>query len=256
MDVLGKIMAERRAAVLTARASVSEAVLAESASVRVHHSFVARLRDRTDAAIIAEVKKASPSAGVLRPDYAPAEIAAGYAEAGAVGISVLTEPNHFMGSGADLRGVRAVVDLPVLRKDFMCDAYQILEAAAWGADMVLLIAAALDRQEMLLLYREAIGLGLEVLAEVHDREELERVLPLEEAIIGVNSRNLKTLETDLDTARSLAAAIPSERICIAESGIKRHADIVDLQQYGYRGFLVGESLLRQSDPSAALRALL
>ena len=256
MDVLDKIMQERRSAVLNAKAAVSESDLQDVAARRVHHSLSQRLQDGTTISIIAEVKKASPSAGLLRSDYHPAVIAAGYADAGAVGISVLTEPIHFQGSEEDLRAVRAVVNLPVLRKDFICDPYQILEAAAWGADVVLLIAAALNRQQMLLLYREALALGLEVLAEVHDEDELMRVLPLEQAIIGVNNRNLKTLETSLDVARSLACQIPADRLCIAESGVKTRAEIEDLEQYGYRGFLIGESLLRETSPADGLRQLL
>ncbi len=256
MDVLGKIMTERKAAVMNARAVVSEEKLQEAAALRVHHSLVERLRGTTTTSIIAEVKKASPSAGVLRADYDPAGIAAGYAAVGAVGISVLTEPNHFQGCEEDLRAVRASVDLPVLRKDFICDVYQILEAAAWGADVVLLIAAALDRQEMLLLYREALALGLDVLAEVHSPEELERVIPLDEAIIGVNNRNLQTLETTLDTARRLSEEIPADRLRIAESGIKTREDILDLERYGYQGFLIGESLLRDTAPEKALRRFL
>ncbi|MFU8780072.1 MAG: indole-3-glycerol phosphate synthase TrpC [Kiritimatiellia bacterium] len=256
MDVLATIMAERRAAVSTARAAVPEARLVSAAESRVHHSLADRLRARTGTAIIAEVKKASPSAGLLRAEYAPATIAARYAEVGAIGISVLTEPNYFQGSGADLRRVRAAVDVPVLRKDFICDPYQILEAAAWGADVILLIAAALQPQELLSLYREAVGLGLDVLAEVHNRAELESVLPLEKALIGVNSRNLKTLRTDLRIARELVCHIPAARLRIAESGIKTRPDIEDLQQHGYDGFLIGESLLRETDPAAALRRLM
>ena len=256
MDVLGKIMAERRAAVLNARVAVSESELEKAASQRVHHSLIDQLRNASSTAIIAEVKKASPSAGILRQDYDPAGIASGYEKAGAVGISVLTEPVHFLGSEADLRAVRDAVTLPVLRKDFICDPYQVWEAAAWGADVVLLIAAALERQEMLLLYREAIALGLDVLAEVHDAQELESVLSLESAIIGVNSRNLKTLETDLGIARSLAGRIPPDRVRIAESGIKTRADIEELTQHGYQGFLIGESLLRDISPESALRDLL
>ncbi len=255
MDVLGEIMAERKTAVMNARARVPEAELEKMASGRVHHSLIEALERSTSTAIIAEVKKASPSAGLLRDNYDPAGIAVGYAGAGAVGISVLTEPLHFQGSEADLRAVRGSVKLPVLRKDFMCDPYQVLEAAAWGADVILLIAAALDRQEMLLLYRVALELGLEVLAEVHNAYELERVMQLENAIIGVNSRNLRTLETSLDTARQLAQKIPSDRICIAESGIKTRADVESLELCGYHGFLIGESLLREEDPAAALRLL-
>jgi indole-3-glycerol phosphate synthase len=256
MDVLARIMKERRLAVLADRAAVPEPVLQAAAGKRVHHSLSDRLRMHQATAVIAEVKKASPSAGLLREPYMPAETAAGYANAGAIAISVLTEPLHFLGSGADLRSVRAAVDIPVLRKDFICDSYQILEAAAWGADVILLIAAALTSDELLSLYGDAIGLGLEVLAEVHDREELERVLPLEKALIGVNSRNLKTLKTDLGIARDLVARIPADRLRIAESGIKTRRDILDLQQHGYDGFLIGESLLRQQDPAVALQALL
>jgi indole-3-glycerol phosphate synthase len=256
MDVLAQIMQERRAAVLTDRAAVPVSRLEAAAASRVHHSLIDHLQGVTGPAVIAEVKKASPSAGLLRPTYDPAGTAKGYVDAGAVGISVLTEPLHFLGSSDDLMAVRRVVDVPVLRKDFMCDPYQVLEAAAWGADVVLLIAAAVNRQEMLLLYREAIDLGLEVLAEVHDREELERVLPLERAILGVNSRNLKTLQTDLATAHDLAAHIPADRVRIAESGIRTRQEMAELHRCGYQGFLIGESLLREADPAAALRMLL
>ena len=256
MDILREIMLERKAAVMTAREAVAAEKLQEAATLRVHHSLVHSLRSGTATRIIAEAKKASPSAGLLRAHYDPALLAAGYKEAGAIGISVLTEPNHFQGSGEHLRAVRERVNLPILRKDFICDPYQIYEAAAWGADVVLLIAAALDRQEMLLLYREALELGLEVLAEVHNEEELVRIMPLEQAIIGVNNRNLQTLHTSLDTSRQLASLIPDDRVCIAESGIKTRADIEDLERHGYHGFLVGESLLRQDRPADALRALI
>lgn len=256
MDVLASIMAERRAAVVQDRISVPESVLVQLAKNRQHHSLIDRLREETGTAILAEVKKASPSAGVLREDYSPEVIAASYATHGAIGISVLTEPLHFMGSVEHLKSVRHAVDIPVLRKDFICDAYQILEAAAWGADVILLIAAALEDRELHLLYEEAIKLGLDVLAEVHDSIELKRVLPLEKAIVGVNSRNLKTLQTDLATARTLASQIPPERVSIAESGIKTRAEIESLQSHGYDGFLIGESLLRQEHPALALQQLL
>ena len=255
MDVLARIMAERRAAVQTDQAAVPLAQLEKRAAGRVHHSLIASLRAGTGTAILAEVKKASPSAGLLRPEYDPAALAASYAAAGAVGISVLTEPLHFLGSAQHVQAVRAAVNLPILRKDFMCDPYQVAEAAAWGADVILLIAAALTREQMVLLYRAAQDHGLDVLAEVHDRHELEQVLGLERAVIGVNSRNLKTLKTDLATARSLVAHIPGERLAIAESGIRSRQEIEELEALGYSGFLIGESLLRQADPGMALGLL-
>ncbi len=256
MDVLARIMAERRAAVQTAQAAVPVEELHLAVKGRKHRSLVERLQSGRGTAVIAEVKKASPSAGLLRPMYDPAHMARGYARSGAAGISVLTEPQHFLGKPEDLQSVRAVVDVPVLRKDFLCDPYQVVEAAAWGADVVLLIAAALSKPEMILLYREACSLGLEVLAEIHNESELQDVLSLDEAIIGVNSRNLKTLKTDLNTARRLVAEIPPGRLAIAESGISSRAEVEELEALGYKGFLVGESLLRQEDPGAALAALL
>jgi len=255
MNVLEKIMSERRQAVAIARREVDEKALAVAASKRRHHSLVDRLRQTQGTAIIAEMKKASPSAGLLRPVYDPAAIALAYARHGAAGLSVLTEPLHFQGDAAHLRAVRAVVDLPVLRKDFMGDPYQIVEAAAWGADVILLIAAALTDPQMQDLYDRALDLGLDVLAEVHTIEELHRALPLEKAIIGVNSRNLKTLKTDLAVAHAIAARIPDDRLSIAESGIRHRQEILDLEGAGYDGFLIGEALARQDDPGAGLSVL-
>lgn len=257
MNILDQIMGERRAAAAQARVRVPEKALAAAAAGRVHHRLKARLDGgggRT--CIVAEMKKASPSAGLLRPDYDPAALARAYTAAGAAGLSVLTEPLHFLGAEAHLRAARAATDLPILRKDFMGDVYQVAEAAAWGADVILLIAAALPDGLMRTLYERALEFGLEVLAEVHTREELMRVLPLEEAIIGVNSRNLKTLRTDLATAHALAAEIPAGRLSIAESGISSRTEIEALEAAGYDGFLIGESLLRHGDPGAGLAALL
>ncbi len=254
MNILDQICAERLAAVEMVRAVVPECVIEEMASGRAHHSLKQRLREG-GTCVVAEMKKASPSAGLLRPDYDPLALAASYAAAGACGLSVLTEPLHFLGSGEDLRAVRQVTDLPLLRKDFMVDPYQITESAALGADVVLLIAAALSDEQMRRLYKRALCLGLDVLAEVHTREELDRVLPFEEAIIGVNSRNLKTLKTDLAIAHALAVDIPSDRLSIAESGISCREEILALEQAGYNGFLIGESLLRSGNPGEALAAL-
>lgn len=255
--ILKQIMRERRKAVAAAKREKSFDELLWEAEKRVRRVRLAdALRGHTGPAVIAEVKRASPSAGELRADYHPAAIAQGYAAAGAVGISVLTEPKHFLGGEGDLRAVRKAVELPILRKDFIGDTYQLAEAAAWGADVVLLIVAALEPDMCGHLYREARALDLEVIVEVHTREELPVALSCEEAIIGVNSRNLKTLVTDLDVARGLAKQIPAERLCIAESGIRTGADMAGLRADGYHGFLIGESLLRQVNPGRALRALL
>lgn len=256
VNVLKQIMRERRAAVRETRKRVSLSDLLWQAEKRVHHSLADRLRVTAAPRIVAEVKKASPSAGLLRESYAPARIAAAYARAGAVGISVLTEPNHFLGSEADLRAVRKAVDLPILRKDFICDSYQLAEAAAWGADVILLIAAALDWRQCEFLFAESRELGLEVIVEVHTREELELALVCGDAIIGVNSRNLKTLKTDLATARELIDAVPDDRLCIAESGIRTRDDVLCLQAAGYDGFLIGETLLRRRSPGMALREMI
>jgi indole-3-glycerol phosphate synthase len=255
MNVLMKIMKERREAVALAKQHVSLSELLWQAEKRTHRSLVERLCGAEAPRIVAEVKKASPSAGLLRATYDPARIAKGYEKAGAVGISVLTEPEHFLGSEADLRAVRKAVSLPILRKDFVCDPYQLAEAAAWGADVVLLIVAGLERGRCEYLYRESVVLGLEVIVEVHTREELDVALACEGAIVGVNSRNLKTLKTDLAIAHELVAAIPEDRVCIAESGIKTSGDLSALQAAGYDGFLIGESLLRERSPGGALGRL-
>ena len=255
MDILKAIIAERRSDVVNARRSVPVSALEDKAKNRVYRSLAASLA-LPGTRIMAEVKKASPSAGQLVRNYRPGLTARAYEQAGAAAISVLTEPRHFMGDVRHLHEVRNATNLPVLRKDFICDVYQLHEAAAWGADVVLLIVAALEKQELNGLCLAARAMGLEVLVESHSEDELDTALALEGAIIGVNSRDLKTLTTDLAVARRLAERIPRDRIAVAESGIKTRQDIVDLQAAGYRGFLVGETLLRSSDPAAALRTLL
>ncbi len=255
MSILDTIMHERQAAVRATRDAVPLEIIREAAAERVHHSLKARLRETTGTCVIAEMKKASPSAGLLQDDYDPAHIGKRYLENGAVGISVLTEPLHFLGRADDVRTVRSVVDLPILRKDFMCDVYQVYEAAAWGADVILLIAAALRDDEMQSLYEVALELGLDVLAETHTLEELDRVLPLSEAIVGVNSRNLKTLSTDLAVAHELAGRIPPDRLSIAESGIRHRSEIESLERAGYDGFLIGEALVSHDDPGGRLKIL-
>ena len=253
MNILDRIMEERRVAVEEARRTMPVKELRRAAESRVHHSLPQALRSAPGPGIIAEMKKASPSAGELRPGYDPAAIARDYAAHGACALSVLTEPLHFLGNEEHLRSVRQAVDLPILRKDFICDPYQVYEAAAWGADVVLLIVAALDEPTLFELHRTARDRGLDVLAEAHTAEELETALRLEDAVVGVNSRNLKTLQTDLETARLLSRTIPSGRLAVAESGIRTRADIDRLRRTGYRGFLIGETLMRSPDPGGVLR---
>lgn len=255
-NVLTRIMRERRKDFLSAQREISmDELLWEREKRLEFHSLADKLRTATEPRIIAEIKRASPSAGVLRPVCEPASIARAYEGAGAVAISVLTEPRHFLGSPGDVRSVRKVTNLPILRKDFICDPYQLAEAAAWGADVVLVIVAALDAARCELLCREARELSLEAIVEVHTAAELKVALSCEDAIIGVNSRDLKTLRTDLAVAHALAKEIPDDRLCIAESGIRTREDLLALQEAGYDGFLIGESLLREDSPGKALKAL-
>ena len=255
MNILKSIMAERRADVEAARRRVSLGALRKLAQNRTHHSLTERLAETSATRVIAEMKKASPSAGLLRKDYRPADIARTYEKAGATGISVLTEPHHFLGGEQHLREVRQAVDLPVLRKDFMCDVYQVYEAAAWGADVILLIAAALESDHLRLLYEEAMWCGLDVIVEAHTVQEVEAALALEKAIVGINNRNLKTLKTDLSNTRQLSGSIPRDRLSIAESGIRTRAHITELEKLGYNGFLIGEVMMRAKDPGTKLMEL-
>lgn len=255
-DVLVRIMRDRRKDVAAAKRSVAVNELYNLIEQRVdYHSLSSALRHTPEPRIIAEVKKASPSAGLLRSSFDAAALAQSYVSGGAAAISVLTEPHYFQGSPADLKAVRRCVTVPVLRKDFMMDVYQLMEAAAWGADVVLLIVAALEPAHFALLYKESRELGLEAIVEVHTAAEVNVALACEDAIIGVNSRNLKTLVTDLAVAHDLAKMIPKDRLAIAESGIRTRADMLGLQEAGYKGFLIGESLLRETSPGKALKAM-
>ena len=206
--------------------------------------------------VIAECKRRSPSRGVLRPDYDPSVIAQGYDSAGAAAISVLTEPAFFDGDLKHLTQVRDVVDVPVLRKDFIVTEYQLVEARAAGADAALLIVAALNDVELRTLLRVTESLGLAALVEVHDEAELARALEAEAGIIGVNNRNLRTLEVDLGASFDLVSQIPDSVVAVAESGIRSSADLVTLRSAGYDAFLVGESLMARTDPGDALRSML
>ena len=227
-------------------------------SMPATRNFAGALRGKLKAgaaAVIAEVKKASPSKGVLRADFHPAAIAASYERHGAACLSVLTDAKFFQGSLDHLRAARAACTLPVLRKDFIVDAYQLHEARAAGADCVLLIAAALGDASMRALESEAHALGLAVLVEVHDRAELERALELKTPLVGINNRNLQTFETRLETTLDLLDAIPAERMVVTESGILTTDDVQRMRAAGVACFLVGEAFMRAEDPGAALERL-
>ena len=252
--MLETIVARRREDARRAAALVPEAELRRMAAGLSRRSLRSALAEASGTRIIAEMKRASPSAGALR-ELDPAAMARCYEESGACALSVLTEPNWFKGAESDMRLARDAVNIPVLRKDFVVEPYQVLETAAWGADVVLLIVAAMDAARLRDLYDMAVGLGLDVLAEAHTEPELDLAVSLPDAVVGVNSRDLKTLKTDLRTAVRLAAMIPRDRPAVAESGIRTRADILTLEAAGYRGFLIGETLMQAIDPGQVLREL-
>ena len=258
-DILQRIVAVKREEVAAARAVRSLASWREEAeSRRDLRDFAAALRSRVaagGAAVIAEVKKASPSKGVLREHFVPAEIAASYERGGAACLSVLTDRRFFQGADAYLQQARAACALPVLRKDFMVDEYQVVQARALGADCILLIAACLDDAQMADLEACALGLGLDVLVEVHDGDELDRALRLRTRLLGINNRNLKTFEVTLDTTLGLLPRVPADRLLVTESGILARADVLRMRQAGVHAFLVGEAFMRAPDPGAALAGL-
>ena len=260
-DVLARICANTRAEVAQRKAARGIEVLRAEIAARDDQTrgFGHALKEATingRYGLIAEIKKASPSGGLIRPDFDPAGLARAYKAGGATCLSVLTDEKWFQGSPAHLRAARAAVDLPVLRKDFILDPWQVFESRAMGADCILLIMAALTDAQARELEALARGLDLDVLVEVHDRRELERALGLETSLIGINNRNLKTLKTDLATTEELAPLVPPDRFLVAESGIRDTDDLRRLAAVGPQCYLVGESLMRQDDVEAATRALL
>ena len=258
-DILDKIVAVKRQEVAAARKRMSLETIRSDAESRVlTRDFVGALKAKIAAgkpAVIAEIKKASPSKGVLRADFIPADIAQSYAEYGAACLSVLTDVQFFQGEVDYLKQARASCQLPVLRKDFMVDPYQIYESRSMGADCILLIAACLDDAQMNDLEAIARSLDMAVLVEVHDGAELERALKLKTPLIGINNRNLKTFEVSLDTTLALRASVPADRLLITESGILSRDDVLRMGAAGVNAFLVGEAFMRAPEPGEALAAL-
>jgi indole-3-glycerol phosphate synthase len=254
--VLSRIIESRRAEVARRKRIMPEPVLRIAiGKADAPRDFAGALtRDRVN--VIAEIKKASPSVGVLRRDFEPAALARGFEGAGAAALSVLTEEENFQGALAHLRDARAAIGLPVLRKDFIVDPWQVWEARAANADSFLLITAALDDTALGTLLALGRELGMEALVEVHTPEELERVLAAGARIIGVNNRNLHTLEVRVETSRELIEMIPQDCIAVSESGLRSAADLLKLRAAGFDAFLIGESLMREADPGAALRRLI
>jgi len=255
-DILNKIIATKTQEVAAAKVAKPLAVVQQEAAAAVAtRDFVGSIRAKianNQAAVIAEIKKASPSKGVIRADFQPAAIATSYEQAGAACLSVLTDVEYFQGSPEYLKQARAACSLPVLRKDFMIDAYQVYEARAMGADCILLIAAAIDLAKMRELETIAHSLGMAVLVEVHNGEELDLALQLDTPLLGINNRNLRTFDVTLDTTLGLLARIPAHKIVVTESGIFTQADVALMRQNHVHTFLVGEAFMRQPEPGVEL----
>ena len=258
-DILNRIVEVKREEIAAARPKRSAADLQELARAQsAPRGFAAAMRAkvaRGDAAVIAEIKKASPSKGVLREQFDPAAIAVSYAAHGAACLSVLTDVQFFQGHEDYLVAARGACSLPVIRKDFLIDPYQVVEARAMGADCILLIAACLADSQMAELEAAAFEQGLDVLVEVHDGAELERALRLKTPLVGINNRNLRTFEVTLQATLDLMAAVPSDRLLVTESGILAQPDVAKMRAAGVHAFLVGEAFMRAADPGVALEAL-
>ena len=258
-DILNKIIATKREEIAAGLALKPLAALeAEAAKQAAPRDFVGAIRAKIAAgqpAVIAEIKKASPSKGIIRADFRPADIARSYAAHGAACLSVLTDRQYFQGAPEYLQAARAACNLPVLRKDFIVDAYQVAEARAMGADAILLIAAALSLAEMQALERQAMDYGMAVLVEVHNGEELDAALQLQTPLLGINNRNLRTFDVTLDTTLGLLARIPLERIVVTESGILKPEDVALMREYAVNAFLVGEAFMRADEPGEELARL-
>lgn len=258
-DILNEIMAYKRDEVAAAKAAEPfDTLCGRAEATPTPRPFAARLNEaaKDGFGLIAEIKKASPSKGLIRTDFDVPALARGYAEGGAACLSVLTDGPSFQGSPNDLMAARQAVDLPILRKDFLFDPYQVAEARAWGADCILIILAAVDDETAMTLIRSAKAFELDVLVEVHDEAELTRALRLDAALIGLNNRDLKSFVTKLSVTERLAPRMPEDRVAVAESGLTKHADLERLAGCGVRCFLVGESLMRHDDVAAATRSLL
>lgn len=260
MNTLEKICADKLEHVHRTEHLIPEIVFFERAKFKIAPlGFCQAIRNANasgEPALIAEVKKASPSKGIIRADFDPVKISRLYQSSGATCISVLTDQPYFKGSDEDLEAVKSTVAIPVIRKDFMLTPYQVIESRALGADCILLIMAALSDPEAKNLYQCAVDLGMDVLVEVHDKLELDRALKLDPMMIGVNSRNLKTLDVNLKTAFDLLTSIPDHIIRVAESGISSHTELDALHKAGYNAFLVGESLIHQNNIALAVQKLL
>ncbi len=257
--ILDKIKAYKLEEVAADKAAVPlEAIEAQARAAPHAKPFAENLHQTSirGYGLIAEIKKASPSKGLIREDFDPAALATAYAEGGATCLSVLTDTPSFQGAKAFLTQARAACDLPVLRKDFMYDPYQVVEARALGADCILIIMASVSDAQAQELEDAATQWGMDCLLEVHDAAELERASRLKSRLMGINNRNLKTFETTLDTTRELSSSVPEDRLIVAESGLSTPEDLADMARYGARIFLIGESLMRQNDVAQATRDLL